>query len=105
MPAGNYATGSAGVSCTGIGEDIINECLAARIVIRVTDGCSLNNALERSFKEALEHDRDFGAIALDANGVIGWGKTCDYLVTAYHNGQRIGDALDMGPGTKVVTLT
>lgn len=104
MPAGNYSTGSAGVSCTGIGEDIINECLAARIVIRVTDGFSLKNALERSFTEASEHGRDFGAIALDANGVIGWGKTCDYLVTAFHNGQQIGDALDMGPGTQVFTL-
>ncbi|NJL65913.1 MAG: isoaspartyl peptidase, partial [Microcoleus sp. SM1_3_4] len=38
MPAGNYATGSAAVSCTGIGEHIMDECLAARIVIRVTDG-------------------------------------------------------------------
>ncbi|QXE21536.1 peptidase T2, asparaginase 2 [Richelia sinica FACHB-800] len=29
-PAGNYATKQAGVSCTGIGEDILDECLAAR---------------------------------------------------------------------------
>jgi asparaginase (EC 3.5.1.1) len=26
MPAGNYATHHAAVSCTGIGEDIIDEC-------------------------------------------------------------------------------
>lgn len=31
MPAGNYATSVAGVSCTGIGEDIIDECLAAKL--------------------------------------------------------------------------
>ncbi|MEL6321809.1 MAG: isoaspartyl peptidase/L-asparaginase, partial [Cyanobacteria bacterium J06626_14] len=30
MPAGNYASPHSGVSCTGIGEDIIDECLAAR---------------------------------------------------------------------------
>ena len=30
MPAGNYATSKAAVSCTGIGEDIIDECLAAK---------------------------------------------------------------------------
>ncbi|MEQ8959193.1 MAG: isoaspartyl peptidase/L-asparaginase, partial [Coleofasciculus sp. C2-GNP5-27] len=40
MPAGNYANLNAGVSCTGIGEDIIDECFAARVVVRVTDGLS-----------------------------------------------------------------
>jgi L-asparaginase len=31
-----------GVSCTGVGEDIIDECLAAKVVIRITDGFSLH---------------------------------------------------------------
>jgi L-asparaginase len=31
MPAGNYATVNAAVSCTGIGEDIIDECLHQRL--------------------------------------------------------------------------
>lgn len=52
MPAGNYATSFAGVSCTGIGEDIMDECLAPRIVVRVTDGMSLKEAMQRSFAEA-----------------------------------------------------
>jgi len=94
MPAGNYATSKAAVSCTGIGEDIIDECLAARIVVRVTDGLSLAEAMQRSFTEAKERQRDFGAIAIDATGAIVWGKTCEILIAAYHNGEQIGDTLD-----------
>lgn len=94
MPAGNYATSTAAVSCTGIGEDIINECLAARIVIRVTDGMSLSTAFERSFKEAHLNQRDFGAIGLDASGTIAWGKTSQVLLSAYHTGDKIGDTLE-----------
>ncbi|MFM7470738.1 MAG: isoaspartyl peptidase/L-asparaginase [Nodosilinea sp.] len=41
MPAGNYANKFAAVSCTGIGEDIIDECLAVRLVLRITDGMEL----------------------------------------------------------------
>ncbi|NES73689.1 MAG: isoaspartyl peptidase, partial [Okeania sp. SIO2D1] len=101
--AGNYATGSAGVSCTGIGEDIIDECLAAKIVIRVTDGFSLKVAFERSFAEAHEHQRDLGAIAIDANGIIAWGKTCDVILAAFHDGQKIGDSLEAAKGTLIFT--
>lgn len=96
MPAGNYATRKAGVSCTGIGEDIIDECLAAKIVVRVTDGLSLVEAMTRSLAECKENQRDLGAIALDATGAIAWGKTCDLLVAAYHNGKEIQDTLEWG---------
>ncbi|MGH8000196.1 MAG: isoaspartyl peptidase/L-asparaginase [Brasilonema sp.] len=101
MPAGNYATKYAAVSCTGIGEDIIDECLAARVVIRVTDGLPLKEAMQRSFAEAQEHKRDFGAIALDATGTIAWGKTSEALLAAYHNGEKIGDTLEVPVGTEV----
>lgn len=94
MPAGNYATSKAAVSCTGIGEDIIDECLAARIVVRVTDGLSLAEAMQLSFTEAKKRQRDLGAIAIDATGAIVWGKTCDILLAAYHNGEHMGDTLD-----------
>lgn len=95
MPAGNYATKKAAVSCTGIGEDIIDECLAARIVVRVTDGLSLVESMKRSFTEARENHRDFGAIAIDATGAIAWGKTSQVLLSAYHTGDLIGDTLEM----------
>ncbi|NEO85185.1 MAG: isoaspartyl peptidase [Spirulina sp. SIO3F2] len=94
MPAGNYATTQAGVSCTGIGEDILNECLAAKIVIRVTDGLSLAEAMTRSMTEAKAHNCDLGAIALDAQGNIAWGRTSEILLAAYHNGNAIGDTLE-----------
>lgn len=94
MPAGNYANFHAGVSCTGIGEDIIDECLAAKVVVRVTDGMSLQDAMQKSFTEAKKNNRDFGAIALDATGMISYGKTCEVLLAAYHNGENIGDTLE-----------
>lgn len=97
MPAGNYANPYGGVSCTGIGEDIINECLAARIVIRVTDGLSLHDAMQKSMEESKKNQRDFAAIALDASGVIAWGKTSEILLAAYHNGHTIGDTLEWQP--------
>lgn len=101
MPAGNYATAHAGISCTGIGEHIIDECLAARIVVRVTDGLPLAAAFERSFKEADQRQRDFGAIGIDASGAIAWGKTSEVLLAAYHDGETIGDTLDMDTGMQV----
>lgn len=94
MPAGNYATPRAGVSCTGIGEDIIDECLAAKIVIRVGDGAALSAAFERSLTEAKTNQRDLGAIGLDATGAIAWGKTSEVLLAAYHTGEAIGDTLE-----------
>ncbi len=99
MPAGNYATKYAAVSCTGIGEDIIDECLAARIVVRVTDGMSLQEAMKRTFAEAHKNQRDLGAIALDATGAIAWGKTSEVLLAAFHDGEQIGDTLEAAEGT------
>ena len=94
MPAGNYATKDAAVSCTGIGEDILDECLAAKIVIRVTDGLSLKEAMEKSMKECCLNHRDLGAISLDKTGAISWGKTSEVLLAAYHDGEEIGDTLE-----------
>jgi L-asparaginase len=101
MPAGNYATKYAAVSCTGVGEDIMDECLAAKIVVRVTDGMSLKEAMKRSFAEAHERKRDFGAIALDASGAIAWGKTSEALLAAYHDGEKMADTLEIPTGTEI----
>ncbi len=94
MPAGNYANRYAGVSCTGIGEDIIDECFAAKVVIRRTDGLSLVEAMERSMQESQTNQRDLGAIAIDSTGVIVWGKTSEILLAAYHTGEKIEDTLE-----------
>ena len=98
-PAGTYANAFAAVSCTGIGEDIIDECLAARIVVRVSDGMDIAAAFEKSFAEATAHRRDFGAIALSQWGQIAWGKTTEVLISAYHTGDGVGDTLELDSGT------
>lgn len=103
-PAGNYATEQAGVSCTGIGEDILDECLAAKIVTRVTDGQTLKAAFNKSFGEAQERQRDFGAIGIDATGAIAWGKTCDVILAAFHNGESKGDSLEAAQGLGVFSV-
>ncbi|MGQ9866889.1 MAG: isoaspartyl peptidase/L-asparaginase [Pseudanabaenaceae cyanobacterium] len=94
-PAGNYASALAAVSCTGVGEDILDEGLAVRIVVRVTDGLSLAEAFARSFAEARARHRDLGAIGLDATGAIAWGKSCPVLFAAFHDGTTVGDTLDL----------
>ena len=94
MPAGNYANASAGVSCTGIGEDIMEECLAAKVVIRVTDGMSLAKAMEKSMQESRDRKRDLGAIAIASDGTISWGKTSEIILAAYHDGENIGDTIN-----------
>lgn len=94
MPAGTYASTEAAVSCTGIGEHIIDECLAARIVVRVIDGLSLQQSLVKSLGECQKRQRDLGCIAIAADGTIGWGKTSEVLLAAYHTGDEVNDTLD-----------
>lgn len=105
MPAGTYANPHAAVSCTGIGEDIIDECLAARLVIRISDGMAPGDAFTKSFAEATTHQRDFGAIGLTQGGDILWGKTSDLLLAAYHTSQGLGDTLDQPHGTQTGHIT
>lgn len=66
--AGNYANSFCGVSLTGVGEDIVSNATAAKIVTRVTDGFTLEAAFEKTFKELSEFDGFAGAIAIDQNG-------------------------------------
>jgi L-asparaginase len=66
--AGNYANSFCGVSLTGVGEDIVSNATAAKIVTRVTDGFSLEKAFEKTFTELLPYDGFAGAIAINKNG-------------------------------------
>jgi L-asparaginase len=50
--------------------------------------------MKRSFAEACQHERDFGAIGIDATGAIAWGKTSEVLLAAFHNGEQRGDTLE-----------
>ena len=66
--AGTYARNNMGISCTGIGEDIINHAAAARIAVRVADGRTLQQAAENTFAEAERDGFEYGCIALNGNG-------------------------------------
>lgn len=66
--AGNYANELCGVSLTGVGEDIVSGAVAAKIVTRVTDGMSLQQAFEKTFNELKPYDGFAGAIAIDNKG-------------------------------------
>jgi len=79
MPVGNYATPTLAISCTGIGEDIIEEGLGVRLAQRVMDGAALTRAFTITFREATRHHRQVGAIAVDAKGRIAWSTTCPML--------------------------
>lgn len=68
--AGNYANSICGVSCTGVGEDIVSGAVAAKIVTRVTDGKSLKEAFEKTFAELKLYDGFCGAIAIDKDGNV-----------------------------------
>jgi len=68
--AGNYANAFCGVSLTGVGEDIVSNATAAKIVTRVTDGFSLKEAFDKTFAELKVIDGFAGAIAIDREGNI-----------------------------------
>lgn len=68
--AGNFANQFAGISCTGVGEDIVSGALAAKIVTRVTDGMNLSEACQKSFEELKLFDGFAGVIGISAKGDI-----------------------------------
>ena len=68
--AGNFANQFCAVSCTGVGEDIVSNATAAKIVIRVTDGMSIEKAFEKTLSELNEIDGFAGAISIDKDGNI-----------------------------------
>ena len=85
--AGNFANEYCAVSCTGVGEDIVSNATAAKIVIRVTDGFSLNDAVEKTFTELKEIDGFAGAIAIDKNGNIAHKDSHPTMVFASYDGK------------------
>ncbi|MBS1549332.1 MAG: isoaspartyl peptidase/L-asparaginase [Bacteroidetes bacterium] len=68
--AGNYANSHCAVSCTGVGEDIVSGAVAAKIVCRVSDGQTIQQAFHKTFNELLPFDGFAGAIGIDQLGNI-----------------------------------
>ncbi len=64
-PAGNFANRSGAISCTGIGEDILEVSAASAIATRLEDGQNLANAVTRTIYPHVK-SRGFGLIALSA---------------------------------------
>jgi L-asparaginase len=84
--AGNYANAFAGISCTGVGEDIVSGAVATKIVTRVTDGMTLAQATQKTLAEMKPYDGFAGIIGITATGEIYHADTHPYMVWALANG-------------------
>ncbi len=80
--AGNFANKFAGISCTGVGENIVSGALAAKIVTRVTDGFTLQAACDKSFAELKPFDGFAGVIGISTKGEIYHCDSHPYMVWA-----------------------
>lgn len=87
--AGNYANSDCAVSLTGVGEDIVSNATAAKIVTRVTDGFSLAAAFSKTFKELLPYDGFAGAIGIDKEGNVFHQDSHPSMVFASFDGENI----------------
>lgn len=85
--AGNYANDDCGVSLTGVGEDIVSGAMAAKIVTRVTDGMSLNIAVQKTFNEIKPYEGFAGAICIDKYGNISHRDSFPSMVYASYDGE------------------
>jgi L-asparaginase len=86
--AGNYANTFCGVSLTGVGEDIVSNATAAKIVTRVTDGFSLQEAFTKTFNELKPYDGFAGAIAIDNQGNMFYQDSHPSMVFASFDGNK-----------------
>ena len=77
--AGTYATPFAAVSATGIGEEIVDDALAARLETRMRDGMTLEQACQKTYDEATRMQRSYGWIACDAEGSFAVAYTTDVM--------------------------
>ncbi len=87
--AGNFATSAAAVSCTGIGEDIVDGALAVRIVGGVESGLTLPAATEVLNLKMRSRDWTAGLIAVDATGTWSVMHTTEILYWHTIDGQGI----------------
>lgn len=85
--AGNYANRFCAVSCTGVGEDIVSNATAAKIVTRVSDGMPIEKAFAKTFDELKEIDGFAGAIAIDAKGNVFHQDSYPTMVFASFDGE------------------
>jgi L-asparaginase len=90
--AGTYVGTKAGVSCTGLSEHIMNQAVAARIITRVQDGMTLQQAVNKTIDEGIDLQYQFGLIGLDVDGNMVVGKTLreDFaIIYASYDGEKL----------------
>jgi L-asparaginase len=87
--AGNYANAFCSVSCTGVGEDIVSNATATKIVTRVTDGMPIADAFAKTFDELKPYDGFAGAIAIDAHGNFFHQDSHPSMVFASFDGENV----------------
>ena len=93
--AGNFASSAMGISCTGIGEEIINRAVAAKVHTRVLDGMPLAAAVKKSIAESDAGGDYVGLIAIDKDGNISTGTTkIAQALYAYFDGTEYKTFLD-----------
>lgn len=83
--AGTYCSRFAGVSATGVGEDIVDDAVAARIETRRRDGMTLEQASRQTFSEALSMNRRYGWITIDEKGHWGIAYTTQAMSYSIFN--------------------
>lgn len=88
--AGNYANKYCGISCTGVGEDIVSAAVASTIAIRVKDGFSIEEAFKRTYEELKPFDGFSGSIGIDNQGNIFHLDSHPSMVFAHFDGDTIG---------------
>jgi L-asparaginase len=89
MPAANFADSFSAVSATGIGEEIIEQALAAVICARARDGRDLKRAFSKTFSEVRRKRRRIGAVGLDRHGNICREATTELLIFGWKKGKKI----------------
>lgn len=87
--AGNYANEFCGVSLTGVGEDIVSNATATKIVTRVTDRFTLQEAFMKTFDELKPFDGFAGAIAIDSKGNVFHQDSHPSMVFASFDGEKL----------------
>jgi L-asparaginase len=96
--AGTYASAAAAVSTTGIGEEIVDDALAARLETRCRDGMSLESAARRCFDEAVARGRSYGWIALDRTGEWVVAHTTEWMSFVVRNASGVLASSAAPPG-------
>lgn len=89
--AGNFANDLCAVSCTGTGEEIVEQAAASTLCAFMEAGMSLDKAVETLMRRSRKFNAEFGVIAVDHKGNLRGASTKCALVwaSADKNGFRI----------------